>query len=151
MKKTTTIFFDLDGTVYPLYQQPAWLDRITTLADPSVYAVEDTLVSAVKLNETLIALVHAGYSIGVISWLAGGASPEYAKASRTAKREYVKKFLPMVTEMHIVAFGTPKHRTIRNNPAAILVDDNAEVRTAWTHGETIDPTKNLLESLQNLL
>ena len=147
-----TIFFDLDGTLYDLYSQPNWLERITTMADPTAYANEDALlVNMVDLHEVLFALMAQGYSVGVISWLAGGASAEYDKAVRQVKREWVKKFLPMATEIHIVRYETPKHRVIRRQPDAIIVDDNAGVREAWTHGQAIDATKNLVESLRELL
>lgn len=155
-----TIFFDLDGTVYPLYQQENWLDRITTEKDATVYAADETLVPADELMDVLCDLLEAGYSIGVISWLPNGIpaeapvvpmSPEYAAEVRAAKREWVKKFLPMATEIHMVRYGTPKHRVIRNNPHAILVDDNAGVRSAWCHGLAIDPTKNLVKRLRSLL
>lgn len=160
MDSKPTIFFDLDGTVYPLYTQKDWLPRITTLADASVYGVEATMVDAAELLEVLCELVEAGYRIGVISWLAKWTSesgenlpldPAYAKACRTEKRVWARKFLPMATEIHVVKYGTPKHSTIRNNPHAILVDDVAEVRAAWCHGLTIDPTKNLIKRLRSLL
>ena len=147
-----TIYFDLDGTVYDLYNQPDWLERITTLADPTAYANEDaTMVDMVALQDTLLALVDAGYSIGVVSWLAMDASAEYDKAVRAVKRDWVKKFLPMATEVHIVRYGTPKHRVINNRENAIIVDDNAEVRESWSRGLTIDATKDILEPLRELL
>jgi len=143
-----TIYFDLDGTVYPFYQQPAWLPRITTWADPTIYTIEDTLVDAVALYEVCLDLIAKGHTIGVISWLAGGASDEYKKATRRIKRDWIKKFLPMATEIHIVQFGTPKHRVAKN--AGILVDDNAEVRAAWTRGDTIDATGDIIAALRKV-
>lgn len=152
MTTKPTIYFDLDGTLYDLYNQPNWLERITTLADPTAYASEDALlVNMVDLHEVLYALMEQGYSIGVITWLAKDASKEYDKAVRQVKREWLRKFLPMATEIHIVKFGTPKHYLPNNRTDAIIVDDNAEVRERWTHGEAIDATRNLVESLRNLL
>jgi len=147
-----TIYFDLDGTLYDLYGMPDWLERITALEDASAYASEDALlVDMVALHEILYALMAQGYTIGVITWLAGGASKGYDKAVRATKREWIRKFLPMATEIHIVRYETPKHGIIRNQPNAIIVDDNAEVREAWTHGQAIDATENLIESLRGLL
>jgi len=150
MKNTNnkTIYFDLDGTVYPLYQQENWLSRITETFDPTIYMIEDTLVDAVDLLEVLLDLVECGYSIGVVSWLAGDSPAEYCKAVRAAKREWVKKFLPMATEIHIVRYGTPKHWVVSG--AGILVDDVAEMRDAWNKGATINATKDIIKILRNL-
>jgi hypothetical protein len=158
---TTTIFFDLDGTVYPLYQQENWLERITTGRDASVYAAEETLMDSVELLDTLCDLVDAGYSIGVISWLPNGIPAEspvvpceadYAKAVRAAKREWVKKYLPMASEVHLVKYGTPKASTVKaGQPDAILVDDNTAIREGWGRGGAIDPRENLITKLRSLL
>ena len=152
MTQEPTIYFDLDGTLYDLYNTPNWLERITTLEDATAYADENALlVDMVELHKVLFALMDKCYTVGVISWLAGGASSEFDRKVREVKREWIKKFLPMATEVHIVKYGTPKHRTIRRQPDAIIVDDNAEVRTLWTHGAAIDATENLIESLRGLL
>jgi FMN phosphatase YigB (HAD superfamily) len=147
-----TIYFDLDGTLYDLYSMPNWLERITTLADATTYASEDALlVDMVRLHEVLYTLIDKGYSVGVVSWLAGGASSDYDKAVRKVKKEWIKKFLPMATEIHIVKYGTPKHRIINQREDAILVDDNAEVREMWNHGAVIDATEDLIEALERLV
>jgi len=152
MNTKPTIYFDLDGTLYDLYGMDNWLERITTLADTTAYADEDALlVDMVALHEVLLTLVAQGYGIGVISWLALGSSQEYATAVRKTKREWIKKFLPMAHEIHIVRYGTPKHQIINDKHDAIIVDDNADVREAWTHGQAIDATENLIESLRGLL
>lgn len=148
-----TIFFDLDGTLYDLYGRPNWLEEITTLKDPSAYADEDAvLVDMVRLHEIIFQLMDAGYRIGVISWLAKGATKEYDSAVRATKKVWIRKFLPMATEVHIVKYGTPKHHVMQNVHAdAILVDDSAEVREAWTRGIAIDATGDIIEALATLL
>lgn len=152
MNAKPTIYFDLDGTLYDLYGIDGWLERITTLADATAYADEDALlVDMVELHEVLFALMAQGYGIGVVSWLADGASADYDKAVRATKRAWIKKFLPMASEIHIVRYGTPKHRIINDKTDAIIVDDNADVRAAWTHGEAIDATENLIAKLRGLL
>jgi hypothetical protein len=162
MNDSMTIYFDLDGTLYNLYGIPNWLERITIDLDPTAYADESDealLVDMAELHEALYALMNKGYEIGVISWLAGGATlPDgsmgeadaaYSKAVRSVKREWVSKFLPMATEVHVVKYGTPKHRVARNK--GIIVDDHAGVREAWTRGAAIDATDNLIESLWRLV
>lgn len=141
MTTQPTIYFDLDGTVYDLYGQPDWLERITTLADPTAYATDDLLVDRERLHEILDALTAQGWKVGVVTWLALGASREYDAAVRRVKRGWIRKHLPQVSEVHIVKYGTPKHRIVRNRADAILVDDNAEVRDSWTRGITIDASR----------
>lgn len=147
MTAQPTIYFDLDGTVYPLYQQPEWLPRLRN-SDPTAYAVETAMVDMVALHEVLLSLMDKGYAVGVISWLAKDASPAYNKAVRAVKREWIAKFLPMATEVHIVKYGTPKHRVA--NAAGILVDDVAEVREAWTRGATIDANGDIIAALRKV-
>ena len=152
MNTKPTIYFDLDGTLYDLYSMPNWLERITTLADASAYTNEDALlVDMVALHEVLFELLDRGYGVGVITWLANDSSPEYSRAVRAAKKEWIAKFLPMAHEIHVVKYGTPKHRIITDKNDAIIVDDNAEVRRAWTHGQTIDATENIIDQLKELL
>ena len=62
-----TIYFDMDGTVYPLYQQPDWLERITTREDATAYAADETCVDAAALQEVCLDLIAKGYNIGVIT------------------------------------------------------------------------------------
>lgn len=149
-----TIYFDLDGTLYDLYNQPNWLARITTLSDPTAYANENAVMADMpKLMAQLIKMVSKGYGIGVISWLADDSTPEYDKAVRKVKREWVKKFLPMAHEVHIVKYGTPKHTVVKNkSDISILVDDNGEVRERWemNRGLALDPADGIIKSLKKL-
>jgi len=144
-----TIYFDLDGTVYDLYGTPDWLERITTLADPTAYSDGDALVCMDTLHDTLTALVNAGYRVGVVSWLAKGASAEYNRLVRRVKRAWVRENLPLASEVHIVKYGTPKHRVV-NDKRGILVDDNAEVRESWKGLLTINAEGDIIEALRIL-
>jgi hypothetical protein len=146
-----TIYFDLDGTVYDLYAQPMWLERITTLADPTIYDVEGaTIYPTTDLAAVLDTLVAKGHKIGVISWLAKSASQDYNVTVRAIKRAWIAKHMPQATEVHVVKYGTPKHRVANDKSNAILVDDVADVRNAWTHGATIDASKNIMHALWTL-
>jgi len=146
-----TIYFDLDGTLYNLYGQKNWLERITTQADPTAYSNENaTLVDMVALQDVIFKLMDKGYNIGAITWLAKGASKEYNKAVRKVKREWIDKFLPMATEVHITKYGTSKHRLAKDKQG-ILVDDNAYILEKWNLGLTIDAKKNLIPQLEMLV
>lgn len=151
MKNTNdkpTIYFDLDGTLYDLYGQPNWLERLHA-SDPSAYAADAPLVDPEALADILHNLAAAGYTIGIITWLARGASHDYKVATRRIKKAWIQKYLPNVSEIHMVAYGTPKHRVAKNRPA-IIVDDSPEVLTAWTLGDTIDARNDILPALRNL-
>lgn len=141
------IWFDMDGTIADLYGVENWLDMLHD-ENPAPYAECAPLVNMEEFAEVCKALVIAGFTLGVISWSAMGGSAEYNRATRKAKREWCKEHCPQLLDnFHVVKYGTPKHHV----GTGILVDDNAEVRAAWT-GATIDPTqKNLVKALAALL
>lgn len=145
-----TVYFDLDGTVYDLYGQSNWLPRITYLQDASAYEADNAcMVDMDKLYTVLNRLIDKGYKIGVISWLAKNSNREFDKAVRKAKRNWIAKHLPQATEIHIVKYGTPKHK-VANDQSGIIVDDNAEILGSWTRGKTIDATKDIIKQLAKL-
>jgi hypothetical protein len=146
---TDTIYFDLDGTLYDLYAQPRWHERITTDQDASAYAADALIPDGIQFANCITRLLRAGYRIGVVSWLANHSSVDYSKAVRRVKREWVKKNLPEATEIHIVKYGTPKHRIVKDK-TGILVDDNAEIRASWK-GLTIDANQNIIPILEGLV
>lgn len=140
------IWFDMDGTVADLYGVENWLEMLRA-EDATPYIEATPMCDMLALNEVLLKLALAGVEIGVISWTAMNGSREYNKAVRAAKVEWLRKFMPIVHEIHVVKYGTPKHSIGKG----ILIDDNAEVRNAW-HGETIDPTeKDIVEELKKIL
>lgn len=150
MTSLEAIYFDLDGTVAGLYDYPNWLDLLHN-EDTTPYEQAAPLTDMRALNTLLENFIALGVTIGVISWSAMGGSKEYNRATRKAKREWVTKYLPCVSEFHVVKYGTPKHK-VRKLNHSILVDDNAEVRANWK-GATIDASNpaNTLNELEKLL
>lgn len=142
------IYFDMDGTIYDLYNVENWLDMLHA-EDATAYTCGNAMYDMAELNELMEKFIALGFVIGVISWSAMGGSKEYNRATRAAKKMWIEQNLPCVSEFHVVKYGTPKHQ-VRNIKNSILVDDNAEVRAAWK-GQTVDANKNILEELQNLL
>ena len=144
------IYFDMDGTITDLYGYAGWLDMLHK-EDTTPYEEAAPLTDMNKLNNLLSRFVSLGVTIGVISWSAMNGSKEYNRRTRKAKQEWIKKYLPCVSEFHVVKYGTPKHK-VRKLHESVLVDDNADVRAAW-NGLTIDAsdTQNMLDNLQNLL
>ena len=145
------IYFDMDGTLASLYEVENWEYKLTH-GDVTPYQEAKPLWDMEELNATLERLKMAGIVVGVISWLAIGSNKAYDKETRKAKKEWLKKHLPAVEEIHLVKYGTPKHYIPKVKQEAILIDDNAEICGKWSRGETINPTcENIVEKLKNLL
>lgn len=140
------IYLDMDGTIADLYSIPNWLE---SLRNESIepYANAAPMYDMAMLNSVL---EETGLIIGVISWGAMNATREYNRRIRTAKLQWIKKYLPCVSEFHTVKYGTPKH-TIAKVKNSILVDDNAEVRAAWKNGKTIDATSDFIATLRDII
>ena len=138
------IYFDMDGTIADLYGVDNWLDYLHN-EDTTPYAIAAPLVDMGKLNAICEHLIALGVTIGIISWSAMGGSKQYNAAVRKAKREWIKTYLPCVTEFHVIKYGTPKHK-VRKIDNSILIDDCAEVRDAWG-GLTINAAKNFVKML----
>lgn len=145
---TTTIYFDLDGTLFDLYGVDNWLPKLRA-SDPSPYEdalpMQDFRVLARLLNK----LQAAGYNIGVITWLSKESTPEYDEAVRRAKRKALAKRLPSVDwdEIHMVKYGTPKYAVARN-PFGILFDDEEKNRERWKGAAF--PPEEIFEVLKSL-
>lgn len=146
------ICFDMDGTIADLYGVENWLTKLRA-EDASPYRDALPLYNMNELNLVLTALSIEGWEIRVISWLSKGASAEYSKAIRIAKREWLSKYHFPADRIHFVAHGTTKANSVRKyTTQAILVDDNAKVRKGWHLGDTINPLDgDLIERLFTLL
>lgn len=144
------VYFDLDGTLAALYDVPQWLEKLRA-EDATPYAQAKPLVNMVELATLIVQLRRKGFTVGVISWGAMGGSTEYTRQVKKIKRLWCDNFGLSFDEFHVVKYGTPKHRVakIKN---AVLADDNKEVRTSWSLGQTIDASdaKQMLESLKKL-
>lgn len=136
------IYLDMDGTIADLYAIPGWLEYLQN-GDTTPYRNAAPMYDMVALNDIL---QSAGVTIGVISWGAKNATREYNRRIRKAKKAWIDKYLPCVSEFHVVKYGTPKH-TVAKIKNSILIDDNAEVRQAWKNGETISATSDFIAAL----
>ena len=145
------IVFDLDGTLVDLYSVPEWLEKLRSY-DASPYSVAKPLYDAEELIPLITKLKDRGFRIIITSWLSKESTPEYDAATRKAKRDWLAKYGFPYDEIHLVKYGTPKVKCTRGKADfQILVDDNAEVRSAWTLGDTIDATKDILVELAKLI
>ena len=145
---TTTIFFDMDGTIADLYNVENWLDYLIA-SDALPYEIAKPLVRLNALARILNRLQRQGYRVGVISWLAKNSNTAYDEKVTRAKREWLKKHLASVNfdEIHIVAYGTPK-QTFAKTENDILFDDEEKNRNDWT-GKAFD-VNEIIETLKGM-
>ena len=134
---TTTIFFDMDGTIADLYGVENWLDYLIA-SDALPYEIAKPLIRLNALARILNRLQKQGYKVGVISWLAKNSNTDYDEKVTKAKKEWLKKHLASVNfdEIHIVKYGTPK-QTFAKTKNEILFDDEEKNRNDWT-GKAFD-------------
>ena len=145
---TTTIYFDMDGTIADLYGVNNWLEYL--IADDTFpYAKAEPLLRLCSLARVLNRLQKEGYNIGVISWLSKNGGKLYNKAVTQIKLNWLENHLPSVhwDEIHIVPYGTPK-QNFCSTPLDILFDDEEKNRNNWT-GRAYD-VHNIMEVLKNL-
>lgn len=140
------IYFDMDGTIANFYGVDGWLESIIA-RDVKPYAVARPLVNMSALARLIHRLQRAGYTVGIISWLAKTTTAEYDEAVTATKRAWLAKHLPSVDfdEIKIVKYGTPK-QTLGQG---ILFDDEKPNRDAWI-GKAYD-VENITEILKEIL
>jgi len=145
---TTTIFFDMDGTIADLYGVENWLDYLIA-SDALPYEIAKPLIKLNALARILNRLQKQGYKVGVISWLAKNSNTTYDEKVTKAKKEWLKKHLASVNfdEIHIVKYGTPK-QTFAKTENDILFDDEEKNRNDWT-GKAFD-VNEIIEILKGM-
>ena len=121
-----TVYFDMDGTITNLYEPADWLERLRA-GDETLYADAEPLGDVTKLIKRLR---RAGYSVGVVSWLAKGSSAAFDARVRQAKRAWIMRHFPEVCEVHLVKYGTPKRSCVRDK-GGILIDDELNNVKRW--------------------
>ena len=145
---TTTIFFDMDGTIADLYGVENWLDYLIA-SDALPYEIAKPLIRLNALARILNRLQKQGYKVGVISWLAKNSNTDYDEKVTKAKKEWLKKHLASVNfdEIHIVKYGTPK-QTFAKTENDILFDDEEKNRNDWA-GKAFD-VNEIIEILKGM-
>lgn len=145
---TTTIFFDMDGTIADLYGVENWLDYLIA-SDALPYEIAKPLIRLNALARILNRLQKQGYKVGVISWLAKNSNTDYDEKVTRAKKEWLKKHLASVNfdEIHIVKYGTPK-QIFAKTENDILFDDEEKNRNDWT-GKAFD-VNEIIEILKGM-
>ena len=126
-----TIYFDLDGTLYDLYNIPNWLELLET-ENENVFAIGDLLYNENNFNNIIFALLEKNVVFGVITWLPKNASENYCAKCEEIKRNWCKNNLPFISHFTAQKYGTPKQNAIdKKTKQIILIDDNKEVCEKW--------------------
>ena len=149
------ICFDMDGTIADLYKVPNWLISLRNF-DPYPYRQANPMWDMEELVSLLHQLQNTGVEIRIITWLSKDSNPDYDRAVRQAKKEWLMKYDFPCDHFHGVRYGATKADSVRKylgeGETAVLIDDNAKVRQGWHLGDTIDPTAcNIIEALRKLL
>ena len=125
------IYFDLDGTVYDLYNVENWLEKLRSETE-KVFTEGNFLGNYDNFLSAICQLIGYGYSFGVISWLPMYATPEFENECAEVKRKWVQKYLPFVEEINFQRYGTPKQNAIQTKAQIMyLIDDCIEVGRVW--------------------
>lgn len=129
---TKAIYFDMDGTIADLYAVEGWLPMLEA-HNTTPYTQAKTMVDMRVLARLLNKAQAKGYTIGVVSWLAKGSTPQYDEEVTRAKTQWLNRHLHSVVwdEVHIVEYGTPKHNIV-GCPNGVLFDDEVQNRNMWT-------------------
>ena len=143
MKK---IYFDMDGTIADFYGVEGWLNYLKE-GNPFPYATAKPLVNMQRLARRLNLLKQAGYEVCILSWLSKTSTPEFDRLVTEAKMKWLATHLASVEfdEIHIVAYGTPKHSIGKG----ILFDDEARNREGWGEGAYLP--EEIFEVLRGLV
>lgn len=146
--------FDMDGTIADLYHVENWLSKLRA-SDPSPYAEARPMWDMDKLGAILEALQALGHTVTVVSWLSKESTLEYNRATRAAKRAWLKEQNFPFDEIHLVKYGTPKSKYSKSGAINIFFDDSEDVaKEVSKRPDTvrINPEKvDIVEFLENFL
>jgi 5'(3')-deoxyribonucleotidase len=147
------IFFDMDGTIADLYNANNWLENLRN-ENNGLFANLMPIHNMKIMNKILENMVKNGWQIEVITWLPMNASKEYQVQCTKEKIEWLARYMPIVSKVHAVPYGTPKHQVgYKKGRIEILIDDNEDIIKEWTtnkHRQAIQADKDLINKLIEL-
>lgn len=153
------IWFDMDGTIYNLYNIPGWLDALRN-NEMDIFSLDDMARKSLpRIREAVRALIDAGWEVGVITW-----APMHIEACTPAfddcwleKKNWINRNFPeLANNFKCVEYGDPKQDWVEDDSILnILVDDNKLVREAWRKAgknfKTINASRGYVKELVGLV
>ena len=132
MKDNSTIYFDMDGTLFNLYGVEGWLDKIQN-SEVQPFEVAQAMVDVDIFQKEILRLKEFGYKVGIISWLSLSGTDSYNTRIRQTKLARLNETFPLINwdEISIINYGVPKHCACAE-PNGILFDDNVKIRESWS-------------------
>ena len=151
MNKVKMICFDMDGTIADFFGVKGWLEDLEN-ENPRPYIEAKPMWDMKALADVLKSLK---IEIRIITWLSKNSSEAYKDEVRKAKLEWLNEYGFPFDKFHGVRYGATKADSVRkylaDDETAILIDDNAKIRSGWTLGETINPLEtDIIEYLKRM-
>ena len=159
-----TVWFDMDGTLYDLYNVPNWLEELEN-ENPNVFYDGNLMYNSYRIGQAIEALVAHGWDVGVVTWAPMGVDKDstfFAKVEQV-KRFWLKRFYPeLAHNFHCLPYGESKRNYVYENfcrtsligGTQVLVDDNMMVRCDWEAVNgwfAIDATHDYCQELEGLV
>lgn len=160
-----TIWFDMDGTIYPLYEIPGWL-RCLEEKRYGVYNQPGYAHPQIKkIMIAVEALIQQGWRVGVLTWASKGlaADSEHIETISDVKYAWLSEMAkPLRENGYFFCFEYGKSKAeflteqgLNGDGFNFLVDDNALVREDWEafggNFKTIDASVDYVAMLEGLI
>lgn len=144
-----TIYLDLDGTVYDLYNIEQWEEKLRA-EQPNMYNQNRPLFTP-RIHIIVSALLRFGVKFHVITKLSKTATKNYAELTSEEKRSWVRNNLPFVSNVSTIPYADHKSNYIRRKDEEnILIDDSEYECNDWT-GTAYRANGNVEEILTKIL
>lgn len=159
-----TVWFDMDGTLYDLYNIPNWLEKIED-SQPWVFYNGCPMYNPYRIRQAIKVLMAYGWDVGVVTWAPKDVDPaeEFFAAVEETKLAWIRKYYPeLAHNFHCLPYGESKREFVYENfcrtsligGAQVLVDDNRMIRDDWdtvADWFTIDATHDYCKELEGLV
>lgn len=144
-----TIYFDLDGTLYDLYNIENWEQKLRE-EKPNMYNQDRPLYTP-RIHTIVSALLRLGVKFHSITKLSMTATKNYAELTTEEKRSWVRNNLPFISNISVIPYADHKSNYIRRKDEEnILIDDSEYECSDWT-GTAYKANGNVEEILTKIL
>jgi len=130
------IVFDLDGTIYPLYHQENWLERLLS-EEKGLFNSQGFMGHFPTVLALLKYLKAHGHAVSVCTWTPKNVSDKYIAQVEREKIEWLEDFfgLDFFDSVFVLPYGADKKAPFKSETGVILFDDNSEIRQEWNEGD----------------